>query len=832
MVLQRGANAVVYGTADPNELVNVTLLLHEKTIDSLTAKTTADNAGNWKIAFSKLDAGGPYSLKIQGKNEVVLNDVFVGEVWVCSGQSNMQMELKACFEPKAEIEKSKNAKLRLYSVPRVASPKPLDTVKAKWVECNPETVPAFSAVAYYFGRDLQKALNVPVGLIHSSWGGTVAEAWATPQSLAGNDKLNKEIVEKYNADLPKALENYPKQVEKYKADLAKYREAADKAKQEGKPAPNAPRAPVDPTKNQNSPSALYNGMIHPLQPFVIRGAIWYQGEANAGRADQYKTLFPVMIQSWRDSWKNPNMPFLFVQLAPYQKIEKEPTDTGWTRLCEAQFLTSKTVKNTGMAVITDVGDEKDIHPKKKEPAGARLALAARALVYGEPIEYSGPVYESVAFDGNQAVLSFSHVGKGLEARGQDGTLTGFTIAAADKVFHNASATIKGDKVVVASDKVAKPAAVRFGWANYPVVNLWNKDGLPASPFRTDDWAPVSTTTARTTDAAPDKLNIILTVNAGQHGRKDDPVAVSVAVPKALATVGTMVLKDDKQNVSTLVQLTNPGLLTAPVSLGAGYVQRELHFLVTLKAGQSLTLNGTLTTNKAELAKATSFHWKDGGTDHIDLSFGDRPVMSYVHPTLDDSSEKNREATFKVWHHLYTPDGSRLVTKDVGGQYTHHRALFYGFMKVTYETKDGPKTVDIWHCKDNVKDKKVNETHQSHDKVLASEEGPIVARQRVLIGWHGLGKEVFANEEREMTVYNVPGGTLVQFASKLTPVKGTVKVDGDPQHAGFHFRADDEVSSKTSKQTIFVRPDGDGAPARPATGIRKLRWGRSICPGTP
>jgi sialate O-acetylesterase len=237
--------------------------------------------------------------------------------------------------------------------------------------------------------------------------------------------------------------------------------------------------------NANQGTVLYNAMIAPLISYPIKGAIWYQGESNAGRAAEYETLFPTMIQSWRKAWKQDDMPFFFVQLAPFQKIEQEPTDLAWARLREAQRLTLKLPK-TGMAVITDVGDEKDIHPKRKEPVGARLALAARAIAYGQKIDYSGPSYENVKFGDGKAILSFQNLAGGLEAKG--GELTGFTIAGDDKVFYNADAMIQGDTIVVSSAKVAKPAAVRFGWANYPVVNLWNKAGLPASPFRTDDWA--------------------------------------------------------------------------------------------------------------------------------------------------------------------------------------------------------------------------------------------------------------------------------------------------------------------------------------------------------
>jgi sialate O-acetylesterase len=442
MVLQRGVPCTMWGTSSPEEKVSYSL--DQGTRGTATGNTTADRFGNWKLTTPNLQAGGPYTLTLSGKNTITLKDVYVGDVWVASGQSNMEWPLSATENGKEAIANSANAKIRLFTVPKKVAAEPQKEIKSAWKECGPATVGSFSAVAYYFGRDLQKHLDVPIGLINTSWGGTVAEAWTPRQALAETDKL-KELL---------------------------------------------PKGEIKPG-NPNQGTVLYNGMIAPLQPFAIKGAIWYQGESNAGnptRAEEYRTLFPTLIKSWRETWKvqgNEDFPFLFVQLAPFMKIENQPTDTAWARLRDAQRYTTRTVPKTAMAVITDVGDEKDIHPRKKEPVGSRLALAARALGYGEKIEYSGPVYESMKIEGNKAILTFSHVGKGLEAR--NGELTGFTIAGADHKFHNARAEIKGDKVVVWADGVDRPAAVRFGWANYPVVNLWNKDGLPASPFRTDDW---------------------------------------------------------------------------------------------------------------------------------------------------------------------------------------------------------------------------------------------------------------------------------------------------------------------------------------------------------
>ncbi|HTU93251.1 MAG TPA: sialate O-acetylesterase [Gemmataceae bacterium] len=497
MVLQRGVNCPIWGTADPDEEISVGI---EKegilgfSVKPWTSKAKAD--GQWKAAIptSFVKAGGPCTLTIKGKNTITLKDVYVGDVWICSGQSNMEWQLRNTDNSEKAIKDAKNPKIRLFTVPKNTSDKPLTGFKKqpeelKWQECNPDTVKNFTAVGYFFGRDLQKALDVPIGLIHTSWGGTVAEAWTTRAALESNPNL-KILIERYEQSKPTVQANYEKALKKYKEDLIQHKEAVAKAEAEGKKPPQAPRKPVEPDKNPNHPCVLYNAMIHPLQPYAIKGAIWYQGESNAGRAYQYRTLFPSMIESWRKTWKQGDFPFLFVQLAPWKEIVSEPQESDWAELREAQHMTALNLKNCGMAVITDVGDPKDIHPRKKEPVGARLALAARAIVYGQQIEYSGPIYDKMTVKDGKAMLHFKHVGKGLEAK--DGPLHGFTIAGADRKFYNAQAEIQGDTVLVWCDKVPEPAAVRYGWANCPVVNLWNKDGLPASPFRTDNFPGITT----------------------------------------------------------------------------------------------------------------------------------------------------------------------------------------------------------------------------------------------------------------------------------------------------------------------------------------------------
>ena len=427
-VLQRGQNIPVWGTANEGEKVTVELA-------GQTATATA-KGGKWKLELKPLEAGGgPFSMKISGDNEVTVNNLLVGEVWVASGQSNMEWTLNQAFQPDVEKPKANFPEIRMITAKKAASLQPLDQIEGSWQVCSPETAGNFSAVAYYFARDLHAKLGVPVGIISTSWGGTPAQAWTSAEGFEGQPEL------KGYTDQLKA--------------------AADKSPENG-PGPHFP-------------SALYNAMIAPVVPYGMKGVIWYQGESNAGQSKQYQTLFPAMIADWRTKWKLGDFPFLFVQIAPFNGQPPE--------IREAQFLTLAKSKNTAMAVITDFGDAKDIHPKQKEPVGNRLSLAARALAYGEKIVYSGPLYKEMKVAGSEVAISFDHTGGGLVAK--DGDLKGFTIAGADGKFVPAKAVIKGDAVVVSAEGVIDPKAVRYGWINVPDVNLFNKDGLPASPFRTD-----------------------------------------------------------------------------------------------------------------------------------------------------------------------------------------------------------------------------------------------------------------------------------------------------------------------------------------------------------
>ena len=465
-VLQQKIAVPVWGDAKTGERVTVKF-------QNQTVSTTAKD-GRWKVVLKPMKAGGPYDMTISGDNTITLKNILVGEVWLASGQSNMQWDVRNSYDPGADIAGSKDPMYRLYTVPRRPLDQPTTDVDAKWEECGPETVPGFSAVAYYFGRDLRKARNVPVGMISTNVGGTPAEAWTSREVLWADPELKS------------ILTSYADRLGNFEKAMLDHSLAETRAKAKGEA---QPKAPQNNPANYQRPCGLYNAMIAPLVPFAISGAIWYQGESNAGAAYQYRKLFPAMITNWRKDWNQGDFAFLFVQLAPFLKINPEPMDSNWAELREAQLMTTKNTAKAGMAVITDVGDEVDIHPKKKEPVGARLALAARAIQYGEKVEFSGPEYHSMSLDGNKVVLTFTH-GKGISTS-DGGDPKGFTIAGPDRKFYNAQAKIQGGKVVVWCDNVVSPAAVRYGWANYPVVNLQNGIHLLASPFRTDDW-PITT----------------------------------------------------------------------------------------------------------------------------------------------------------------------------------------------------------------------------------------------------------------------------------------------------------------------------------------------------
>jgi sialate O-acetylesterase len=482
-VLQRGVPLPITGTANDGEQVTV---IFQKQKVSTVAKD-----GKWKITLKPLEAGGPFEMTI---STTVLKNILVGDVWVCSGQSNMGFQLNSAHNAADEIPKANHPKIRLYSVPLKTAFEPQPTCDGKWVECTPETAKSFTAVGYFFGRDIHAATGVPIGLINTSWGGTPAQAWTSMRGLQSEPTLDV-FVKSFNdtvTNLDKLQEQFDKVIfPKWKQTsddaMAKWRKAVADAKAAGQTAPPQPRlrAPRPPNNNPGTPTVLYNAMIQPLLPYAIKGAIWYQGEGNSGNPMQYRVLFPAMIKDWRRAWGQGDFPFLFVQLANYMKRETEPTqsESGWPGLREAQLLTLK-LPNTGQAVTIDIGEADDIHPRNKADVGKRLALAAQKITYGKNIVFSGPTYSSMKIERDKVRLQFKNTGSGFVPVDR---LTGFSIAGADKKFVWASAKLDGNSVVVWSDAVKNPVAVRYAWANNPECNLCNKEGIPASPFRTDDW---------------------------------------------------------------------------------------------------------------------------------------------------------------------------------------------------------------------------------------------------------------------------------------------------------------------------------------------------------
>jgi sialate O-acetylesterase len=471
-VLQRGMRVPVWGAGRDGEPVTVQC--------QGQSRSTVVRNGKWRVDLAPLHGAGPVDLRIQGDSEIIVHDLLIGEVWLASGQSNMDLRVASCDRAEEEIANSANFRIRLFQAPREAADEPKTSVRAAWTNCMPETVRNFSGVAYFFARDLQKHLGVPIGIIDAAYGGTPAEAWMSRQALQSFPNILEEEAQ--------LIRESPKNMAKYEQDVAEWKLAVGAARSKSQPLPRKPDLPFGPF-NFRRPTGLYQGMIQPLAPYAIRGVIWYQGERNSPRAYEYRKLFPALIANWRDTWAQGDFPFLFVQLAPFGKAATAPQESVWAELREAQLMTSQSVPNTAMAVITDGGEEDNIHPIRKQPVGARLALAARALAYQEKVVCSGPVYAQMRIDGERVILSFTNTGAGLESRG--GPLTGFTIAGPDRKFVNARAAIAGNEVVVSSSAVKHPVAVRYGWAAYPVVNLWNRDGLPASPFRTDDYPGLS-----------------------------------------------------------------------------------------------------------------------------------------------------------------------------------------------------------------------------------------------------------------------------------------------------------------------------------------------------
>ena len=615
MVLQQGMEIPVWGWASPDEKVTVKL---DKA--SVSVKTGKD--GKWQVKLPVMNYGGPYTLTVKGKKQMSFENVMVGEVWVCSGQSNMEFQLMNAKNGQTEIAASSHPNIRLFTVKRRISQTPQDKLEeGEWVECSPETSPRFSAVAYFFGRSVAEKLKVSVGLINTSWGGTIAETWTSNEMIAKNQDFEKQMAQLKKIDLNDYIKTIEKEVKERVGEFS----TVDLGMQGDKPVwanPDfndnswktmplpgyieknglegvdgiiwfrkeielklgdldkaaklylakindsdhtylngtlvgstdqmadkprvyvVPKGILKPGKNiltvrvedvggvcgiygdtatlhlqidkrniplsgswkykigmvkfnfslspNSYPTLLYNGMINPLVPYGIRGAIWYQGEGNAGRAKQYQRVFPDLIKDWRNHWNQGDFPFLFVQLANFMKVDSVPVESTWAELREAQSKTLA-LPNTGMAVTTDVGDAVDIHPKDKQTVGYRLALSAFKTAYKQDLVFCGPVYSQMNIVGSRILLTFDQVGNGLKIKDKYGYLKGFTVAGEDHKFYWAKAVINGTNTIeVTCPEVQHPVAVRYAWANNPDdANLYNSADLPASSFRTDQWKGIT-----------------------------------------------------------------------------------------------------------------------------------------------------------------------------------------------------------------------------------------------------------------------------------------------------------------------------------------------------
>ncbi len=469
MVVQRDRPIHIWGWAEPGERVRVAF-------GNTSRDDAADRGGRWSVYFPPQDAGGPYEMTIEGATRLTVRDILVGEVWVGSGQSNMELPMTRVNDSEKEIAAANYPKIRLFQVERNTAPAPLTDVKGSWQLCTPESVKDFSAVSYFFARDMQQKTGLPFGAIHSSWGGTPAESWVSPIGMAEDPWFIR-----FRLRWARALENYPAAEQWYENARKSWEADAEKLRRTGKAPGPEPRAPMGPL-NPHQPSVLYNAMIAPLLPYAIRGVLWYQGESNAESADgfEYRHLFRSLIEDWRQNWGLGDFPFLFVQLANYARVGE---NSQWPEVREAQAM-ALALRNTGMAVTIDIGDSQNIHPRNKQEVGRRLSLAARALAYGEhDLECSGPIFRQAQIEGSALRLWFDHAESGLKSQGP---LGGFEVAGSDGRWKPAEARIDGKSIVVSSSRVQFPVAARYGWAPDPRAVLFNNEGLPASPFRTVD----------------------------------------------------------------------------------------------------------------------------------------------------------------------------------------------------------------------------------------------------------------------------------------------------------------------------------------------------------
>jgi len=511
MVLQQEASLPVWGTADAGEKVTVT-------VGTETASTTADAAGKWMIKLPPLPNGlPPVTMTVTGKNTLKFEDVLVGEVWLLGGQSNMEFHLIEADKGVEATAQANDPQLRLFNVAHRTALLPNSDPGGHWQLCTPDTAKNFSAVGYYFGRELRGTLHRPIGLISSNAGGTPAQAWSSPSSLKKDPAL-KNYADTYDtlfAAYPQALAEFPAKMAMYQAEKEKYVQGPggdyyarvaqwdlDVAKAQAanlppprKPEPTfpLPQPPADPAGGWGAPTVLFNGMIAPVIPYAVRGVIWYQGEANVLAPLEYRALFPALIGGWREAWGRDDLPFIFAQLESVNGGASE----NWALMRESQAK-ALALPRTAMVVTADISDPKNVHSKDKLDAGIRFALAARHLVYGEDVVFSGPVYQASQVEGGAVRLGFTQTGSGLIIGAAPWTtkggtplptdrLLGFAVAGQDQKWFAADAKIDGNTVVVSSPSVPQPVAVRYEWQNYGPGNLYNREGLPAPPFRSDDW---------------------------------------------------------------------------------------------------------------------------------------------------------------------------------------------------------------------------------------------------------------------------------------------------------------------------------------------------------
>ncbi len=485
MVLQRDMKAPVWGQADPGEGVTVEFAGQKK-------KAKADADGKWRVYLAPMSASAKSrTMTVTGANKnqkVKFEDVLVGEVWLCSGQSNMDFTVAktekyyfaGVINEATEVAAANYPLIRRFTGDWTRSYEPKREVAGTWQVTDPQSVREFSAIGYFFARDLQKELKVPVGIIVLTYGASTAQAWIRRDAMLENPQL-KLMLDKFDADV-KAYATDTAGKEKYGQALTKWEAEAAAAKADGKPAPRKPRNP-NPIEDQHNPTVMFNGMIAPVIPYAVRGVLWYQGESITGDQKLFPVLNETLIKDWRKLWGEGDFPFYFVQLAAYKAPVTEPAESSIATVREMQTA-ALAIPNTGMAATIDIGDAKDVHPHNKQTLGNRLAQLALAGTYGRKVEYSGPMYESMQVEGSAIRLKFSHLGGGLVAKG--GALKYFTVAGADKKFVWAEAKIEGETVVVSSPLISAPVAVRYAWADNPEgSNLYNAAGLPAVPFRTD-----------------------------------------------------------------------------------------------------------------------------------------------------------------------------------------------------------------------------------------------------------------------------------------------------------------------------------------------------------